>query len=123
MRPCKLLPKLECLTPTECGPTVCSRIETPLIDVVLPDRPAEGAPARWSEWQHRNGQHYVVLMVTNESDRQDEYPATVVYMGVHNGARWSRKLCDWHRSMTLQRQWTRPEVMDFLATEIPDGSL
>lgn len=117
MTPCKLLPRLECTTPALCVPTVCSRIEKPLIDVRLPERPTESAPERWSVWRHKNGDEYVVLMVTNESDRQDEYPATVVYWRPRDATRWSRPLSRWHGSFTLVRVWTRTEVDVFLLAE------
>lgn len=56
-------------------------------------------PAIGSVWMHRNGNLYRVLFLTNGSDRPATYPRTVVYEG-ENGARWSRPLADWHRSMT-----------------------
>lgn len=60
-------------------------------------------PAKGSFWQHHNGNRYTVLMVTNtEGDdptKREKYPPTVVYEG-QNGKLWSRKLADWHRSMT-----------------------
>ncbi len=95
------------------------RVDQPLIDVVLPNKPLPNPPKLWSVWQHRNGTFYVVLMVTNESDKQDEYPATVVYESMHTCARWSRKLSDWHKSMTFVRQWGKREIIDYLAGQIP----
>jgi hypothetical protein len=60
-------------------------------------------PRPTSEWQHDNGNIYVVLCIANEFTEQPErYPQTVVYMGL-NGRVWSRPASDWHRSMTLVR--------------------
>jgi len=54
-----------------------------------------------TQWRHRNGNVYKVLFYTNiEPGRQTEYPTTVVYENVANGNRYSRRLVDWHRSMT-----------------------
>lgn len=53
-------------------------------------------------WQHYNGNKYEVLLLSNmESERQEKYPTTVVYRNVSNGNIYSRKLSDWHRSMTF----------------------
>ena len=58
-------------------------------------------PTPGSVWMHRNGNRYAVVMITNaESERQEKYPTTVVYRNVSNGNVYSRKLSDWHRSMT-----------------------
>lgn len=58
-------------------------------------------PTPGSVWKHRNGNHYAVVMIANgESERQENYPTTVVYRNVENGNVYSRKLSDWHRSMT-----------------------
>ena len=55
-------------------------------------------------WTHRNGNVYKVLMLTNiQLDRQDKYPTTVVYQNISNDAKYSRKLSDWHRSMSEGR--------------------
>lgn len=55
-------------------------------------------------WQHYNGVMYLVLILANtEGDnlmKREKYPETVVYRGV-NGKVWSRRLDDWHRSMTF----------------------
>ena len=57
-------------------------------------------PDPGSVWVHKNGNEYTVLMLTNQcSERQEEYPTTVVYQG-SNGRVWSRPLVDWFRSMT-----------------------
>jgi hypothetical protein len=58
-------------------------------------------PAIGSLWRHHNGNEYTVVMITNlKSERLDEYPITVVYVG-GNGNIWSRPLHRWHSSMTL----------------------
>lgn len=59
-------------------------------------------PRVGSVWSHYNGNHYRVLMFTNvETNRQDEYPTTIVYQNTKNLKAYSRKLIDWHRSMVL----------------------
>ena len=55
-------------------------------------------PAPGSRWQHRNGNVYTVLYITNKPDEL-RYPKTVVYQG-DNGEVWSRRADDWARSMT-----------------------
>ncbi len=62
-------------------------------------------PTTWpivsSIWRHKNGNTYVILAYTNvESDRQEEYPTTVVYQNVKTKKMYSRRLIDWERSMT-----------------------
>ena len=58
-------------------------------------------PEQGSEWRHKNGNIYQVHCFTNiETDRQDEYPTTIVYMNVVNWKMYSRRLIDWDRSMT-----------------------
>lgn len=53
-----------------------------------------------SKWRHSNGNEYEVVALANENtERPDEYPVTVVYEG-RNGRIWSRRLSDWHRSMS-----------------------
>lgn len=57
-------------------------------------------PAPRSVWQHRDGDIYTVEMLANEHTSQPErYPVTVVYRG-QDGKVWSRRLVDWHGSMT-----------------------
>lgn len=59
-------------------------------------------------WQHYNGNKYEVLLLSNtESERQEKYPTTVVYRNISNRNIYSRKLSDWHRSMTHVEE-TRP---------------
>lgn len=59
-------------------------------------------PPVGSLWSHHNGNHYRVEEITNrETSRQDQYPTTVVYRNIFNQCPYSRKLTDWHRSMTL----------------------
>ena len=50
-----------------------------------------------SDWRHRNGNVYIVLMITNQPD-DERYPKTSVYENVENGTLWSRRYDDWHRS-------------------------
>lgn len=58
------------------------------------------APEPRSVWQHRDGDIYTVERLTNEHSTQpDRYPVTVVYRG-QDGKVWSRRLADWHGSMT-----------------------
>lgn len=61
-------------------------------------------PTLQSLWQHRNGNVYRVLMFTNvETDRQREYPTTIVYQNIKSGNRYSRRLIDWDRSMAPKK--------------------
>ena len=63
--------------------------------------PEESTPKILSLWKHKNGNKYLVLLVTNKkSTRQEEYPTTIVYMNIKNFTIWSRRYIDWHRSMT-----------------------
>lgn len=56
-------------------------------------------PEIGSHWAHKNGNEYEVICITNEfSERQEEYPITIVYKG-SNGKIWSRPLDSWHKSM------------------------
>lgn len=59
-----------------------------------------GLPAIGSLWQHRNGNKYEVIMLTNLESSKETYPITVVYKNSNTGTIWSRKLSDWHKSMT-----------------------
>jgi hypothetical protein len=68
-----------------------------LADDDLPEFPVIG-----SVWEHTNGNLYRVEEITNqETARQDQYPTSVSYRNIKNGKPYSRKLIDWHRSMTL----------------------
>lgn len=59
-----------------------------------------------SEWEHSNGNRYIVGLITNEhSTNHEKYPITIVYRGKLNCKLWSRPLHDWHRSMTLISKW------------------
>ena len=58
-------------------------------------------PGMGTVWTHRNGNRYRVTMFTNvETDRQEEYPTTIVYRNTKNHRLYSRRLVDWDRSMT-----------------------
>lgn len=53
-------------------------------------------PERDSVWEHRNGNVYKVICLTNvEHERQDEYPTTVVYYNIDNYKFYSRPLSKW----------------------------
>lgn len=54
-------------------------------------------PEPGTRWRHRNGILYDVVCLTNLPD-EERYPCTVVYRNPVNGALWSRRLDDWHRS-------------------------
>lgn len=54
-------------------------------------------PKPGTRWQHRNGNVYTVLILTNQKDRPDAYPRTVVYYGP-DARFWSRPASDWSRS-------------------------
>lgn len=101
-----------CASPESCTPSRCAQAPYSLVmaDVVTTS-PRPDPPVPYSLWRHRNGNEYVVLMLTNlGSTRTDKYPPTVVYRGVTNGGLWSRRLDDWHRSMTFHRLLTMPEI-------------
>lgn len=58
-------------------------------------------PKVGSIWDHKNGSTYTVLMIYNrKSDRQDEYPVTVIYERLSDGTVWSRPLSRWYGSFT-----------------------
>jgi len=60
----------------------------------------EKVPKVGEFWRHRNGNLYMVTLLTNlQSERPHSYPITVVYVGSNHYV-WSRPLWDWHRSMT-----------------------
>lgn len=68
-------------------------------------------PKVGSAWEHRNGNIYRVVMYTNRAtDRQDEYPTTIVYRNVNNNENYSRRLVDWERSMTWLSDVVLPEL-------------
>lgn len=72
-----------------------------------PRRRMPPLPAIGSEWSHRNGNRYKVLLITNlHSEDLRKYPVTVCYRGP-NGRTWSRRLNRWHGSMTLVSRATR----------------
>lgn len=97
-----------CASPEYCTPSLCARV---MSDVITPGNPAPAAPAPYSVWRHRNGNEYVVILLTNcGSVRADKYPPTVVYRNAHHGALYSRRLDDWHRSMTFVRMLKQDEI-------------
>lgn len=57
-------------------------------------------PAPASEWRHRNGIVYVVMLIANEGSERPEYPPTVVYYNKQTNTPYSRPVSDWARSMT-----------------------
>lgn len=60
-------------------------------------------PTDGSTWIHRSGQQYQVLLLANlgaTTDRQDEFPFTVVYKD-GEGRIWSRPLSRWYDSFEL----------------------
>jgi len=66
---------------------------------VMTSKGLQTLPRKNSYWKHRNGRIYQVTSVTNLSDRQKEYPATVNYVGP-NGKEWSKSVYDWFEKMT-----------------------
>lgn len=56
-------------------------------------------PRKYSYWKHRNGGIYQVTSVTNLSDRQEQYPMTINYIGP-NGKEWSKTAYDWFEKMS-----------------------
>jgi len=56
-------------------------------------------PREGSYWRHRNGNIYQVKEVSNESDRQAEYPVTITYVGP-NGKKWSKSAFNWFEKMS-----------------------
>lgn len=59
-------------------------------------------PTPGSYWKHvKTGNVYEVLMIANDVENpRENYPTTVVYLGLHNGKCWAGRLDDWHRRMT-----------------------
>lgn len=53
-----------------------------------------------SRWRHRNGQTYIIEVLTNVASTNPKYVPTVVYRNITNGTAWSRPVADWSRSMT-----------------------
>jgi len=69
-----------------------------------------------SWWQHRNGNNYRVITVTNRhADERDRYPVTIVYVD-EDGREWSKPVERFLAGMTLRgvvikhRSWTMPEL-------------
>lgn len=60
------------------------------------------APEPGAIWQHYSGRMYRVLFLTNMHSDGIKYRPEVVYEGVDNFRRWSGRLDDWHRRMTLK---------------------
>jgi len=60
-------------------------------------------PNKESYWIHlKTNNIYQVIVVTNlEAERQEEYPATVVYRRLKDNTYWSRPLSKWFSSFTL----------------------
>jgi|SRR5688500_13143144 len=100
----------------------CVHCNAPYVNgrAVIPPspQPSEAAPLEiGSRWQHKNGNYYTVDKITNrDSTRQEDYPVTVVYHG-DNGKEWSRKLSDWHRSMTFVAAAPSPAESGWRAIE------
>jgi len=75
------------------------------MEIIMTGEVKEVEVKEMSKWQHKNGSEYVVLHLANlDSDRLDDYPVTVVYINILNYKVWTRKLSDWHRSMTFVEQ-------------------
>jgi len=66
---------------------------------VMTNKGLQTLPRQNSYWKHRNGNIYKVIDVTNLSDRQDQYPVTINYVGP-NGKKWSKTAFDWFDKMT-----------------------
>lgn len=58
-------------------------------------------PCPGSEWAHKSGETYFVIMISNSnSKRQSDFPTTVVYRRLSDLTVWSRPLSKWHCSMS-----------------------
>lgn len=66
---------------------------------VMTSKGLMNVPRVGSWWMHNNGKAYQVFALTNLSDRQTEYPATICYRGP-NGSEWSKPLTEWYTKMT-----------------------
>lgn len=79
-------------------------------------------PAPGSIWRHYNGLEFKVLFITASNADHPEYPAHVVYKGLHNGKKWTRPLHDWHRSMTFESEgsatYSEEEDVDELISDL-----
>lgn len=56
-------------------------------------------------WQHKNGNYYYVLGVSNTKNVREDHPPDVVYCTIVNQridftSMWTRRLSDWDRSFT-----------------------
>lgn len=51
----------------------------------------DGLPQIGSIWEHKNGNLYRVLLVTNTESTNKKYPVTIVYRGA-NGNLWTKSL-------------------------------
>lgn len=55
-----------------------------------------------SVWRHHSGTECQVIMQTNvASERQDEFPPTVVYRRLADNSVWSRPVRRWYGSFTF----------------------
>ena len=57
-------------------------------------------PVTHSLWEHKKGNVYRVLMLTNMTATDGRYPKTISYENIDTGERYSRPLKQWHSSMT-----------------------
>lgn len=63
----------------------------------------EYIPKPGSKWWHIKNKHeYEVILVANvDAERQDTYPATVVYQRIGDPRIWARPLTCWYSSFVL----------------------
>jgi len=66
-------------------------------------------PEIGSLWEHRDGNIYRVMLITNASSDHQNFPTTIVYRNVVNGHIYSRPASDWHRSMRFIGKAGDPE--------------
>jgi len=59
-------------------------------------------PKQGSFWRHHNGNLYRVEEPSNVDGDRPGYPEHVNYRNAVNGKLYTRKLPDWHRSMTFE---------------------
>ena len=88
---------------------------------VLTNQGLKTLPREGSYWKHRNGNIYQVKEVSNESDRQGEYPVTITYVGP-NGKKWSKTAFNWFDKMTplteVVGRWLFEHVGQVLTPEL-----
>lgn len=87
------------------NPTALTYVETYDPETREDVKKEQKIPEIGSEWRHKNGNTYRVVLVANEktpSYKQDEYPITICYSPISDlDTVWARTFDRWYSSMTL----------------------